>query len=368
MLLPCASEPPPRRILVTLPTWVGDFVMSTPFLRAVRTHFPQAHVAWLAEANLQDIIAGMPWVNETFLLPPKQARAPWSPAFWRFLRRLRAARFDWAVLLPNSFRSALVARLAGARRRIGYARDGRRFLLTDALPPKNRAGRRFTPLPLVEYYADLAEAIGCPRPDDRLQLFPTAEDESGLLKKLQHAGVLLNPPVIVLSPGARYGAAKCWLPERFAAVADRLVRARGATVLVTCGPGEEPIARAIRDHMTTSAVVFENPRLSLGETKALIARANLLICNDAGLRHFARAFNVPVVTVFGPTHPEWTRTSYARERIVRIDVDCGPCQQRVCPLGHLKCMTGVTIDAVVDAAEVLLDSGAQIPLCVAPPG
>ena len=94
----------------------------------------------------------------------------------------------------------------------------------------------------------------------------------------------------------------------------------------------------------------------MGELKSLIRRSDLLICNDAGPRHFAKAFGVPVVTVFGPTHPQWTATSYEQERIVRIDVDCGPCQQRVCPLGHWKCMTGVTVEMVCEAAKVLLRS------------
>ena len=98
--------------------------------------------------------------------------------------------------------------------------------------------------------------------------------------------------------------------------------------------------------------------MTLGELKSLIKRADLLICNDAGPRHFAKAFDVPVVTVFGPTHPEWTTTSYRAERVVRVDVDCGPCQQRTCPLGHLQCMTGVTVDAVFDAATALLQPDA----------
>ncbi|MCH8744232.1 MAG: glycosyltransferase family 9 protein [Chloroflexi bacterium] len=97
-----------------------------------------------------------------------------------------------------------------------------------------------------------------------------------------------------------------------------------------------------------------NPLLTLGQLKSLVARCDLLICNDAGPRHFAKAFNVPVVTVFGPTHPQWTSTSYERERIVRIDVDCGPCQQPICPLGHLDCINGVTVEAVFDACRELL--------------
>jgi heptosyltransferase-2 len=164
------------------------------------------------------------------------------------------------------------------------------------------------------------------------------------------------------------------MPERFAAVADRLMETCGTRVAITCGPGEEPIARAIcaamKDRTAPSSprsspwegegvsgsLVFDDPVLSLGELKSLIRRCDLLIGNDAGPRHIAKAFGVPVVTVFGPTHPDWTSTDYEDERIVRIDVDCGPCQQRVCPLGHHQCMTGVTVDAVYEAASELLRS------------
>ncbi|MCH8253562.1 MAG: glycosyltransferase family 9 protein, partial [Planctomycetes bacterium] len=132
----------------------------------------------------------------------------------------------------------------------------------------------------------------------------------------------------------------------------------GASVIITCGPGEESIARAIGAEMHAPGIVLDNPRLTLGQLKSLIRRCDLLLCNDAGPRHFAKAFGVPVVTIFGPTHPEWTATSYPAERIVRIDVDCGPCQKRTCPLGHLDCMTGVEVEAVYFACCDLMNVGA----------
>jgi heptosyltransferase-2 len=159
---------------------------------------------------------------------------------------------------------------------------------------------------------------------------------------------------VVVSPGAKFGAAKCWFPERFAAVADQLVENEDATVCITCGPGEEPIARDIGVRMRQKGFVFDVPVLTLGELKSLVRRSDLLICNDAGPRHLAKAFGAPVVTIFGPTHPHWTDTGYEAERIVRVDIDCGPCQQRTCPLGHLRCMTEVTVESVYQAAVGLL--------------
>lgn len=363
----------PRSMLVVVPTWVGDFVMATPTLRALRGRFAASHITYLAEPNLRELIEGATWMDDVATWPEKTVRSPLHKAYRDFAWDLRRRRFDWAVLLPNSFRAALVAYWVGARRRIGYDRDGRGFLLTDRVPVKNRRGSatvnfghreppklpvkpsRFVPMPMVEYYADLAEALGCPRPGHNLTLATTADADAAVARRLVSLDIGDRRPLVVISPGAKFGASKCWPPERFAAVADRLVDERGASVVVTCGPGEEPLAQSIGRSMNRQGFVMDEPRLTLGELKSLVRRSDLLLCNDTGPRHFAKAFGVPVVTVFGPTHPEWTHTDYPHERIVRVDVDCGPCQQKACPLGHLDCLMAVSVDAVFDAAAALID-------------
>lgn len=370
-----SGDSDPRSILVVLPTWVGDFVMATPALRAIRERFADARITFLMEPNLRELVRGGDWMDSCVEWPGKGHRTPFHKEYRGLVRNLRGRGFDWAVLLPNSLRSALIARISGARRVIGYDRDGRTFLLTDRLPVKNRRRTRvdpaipklpvkpgrFAPLPIVEYYADMAEAIGCDRPDDQLSLSTTLDCDQAVDRRLTSASLADRHPLAVISPGAKYGASKCWFPERFAAVADRLIKEESAAVVVTCGPGEESIARQIGSAMKQHGSVFDDPLLSLGELKSLVRRSDLLICNDAGPRHIAKAFNVPVVTVFGPTHPEWTATSYEAERIVRVDVECGPCQQPVCPLGHLDCMTQVTVDAVLEASVGLLRDGESDP-------
>jgi heptosyltransferase-2 len=381
------SERDPRSILVALPTWVGDFVMATPTLRAIRTRFANARITFLIEPNLVELARGGEWMDELIEWPGKDRRSPLHKEYRRIVAQLRHRRFDWALLLSNSFRSALVVRLAGIKRRIGYDRDGRGLLLTDRLPVKNRRERvepcsprlktsgtqhssfilppsslthtppgRFTPMPLVEYLADLAEAIGCDRPGHRLELFTMPDCDASVEERLASLGIAGHRPLVVIAPGAKYGAAKCWPVERFAAVADRLIESEKAAVVIACGPGEEPLARQLGSAMAGKSFVFDSPRLTLGEQKSLVKRSDLLLCNDTGPRHLAKAFDVPVVTIFGPTHPEWTATHYDAERIVRIDVDCGPCQRRVCPLGHFKCMTGVTVETVFEATRELLST------------
>ena len=343
-------------------------MMATPTLRAIRSRFAGARITFLMEPNLAELVRGGDWMDDCVEWPGKRHRSPFNKDYRGLVHDLRGRGFDWAVLLPNSLRAALIARLAGARRVIGYDRDGRTFLLTDRLPVTNRRRRRvdpsipklpvrpgrFAPMPIVEYYADLAEAIGCGRPGDRLELFTTPDCDEAVSRRLHSLGVADRRPLVVVSPGAKFGASKCWMPERFAAVADRLIAEEGATVAVTCGPGEEAIARQIGSAMKQGGLVLDEPRLTLGELKSLIRRSDLLICNDAGPRHIAKAFDAAVVTIFGPTHPKWTATTRHTEGIVRIDIDCGPCQQPVCPLGHLECMTGVTVEAVHAASVELL--------------
>lgn len=303
---------------------------------------------------MRELLRGGSWMDQCVAWPPRARGKLWHREYREVVRTLKAERFDAALLLLNSFRAALVAWQAGARRRIGYDRDGRGWLLTDRMPVKNRVKGGYQPLPLVEYLADLAEAVGCPRPDDRLELHTTPDCDAAVEARLHRHDVHRRRPLVLICPGAKFGMSKVWLPERFAAVADRLVETHGATILISPGPGEEPLAGAIVAAMQHPAVNLQSPILNLGELKSLMNRCDLLLGNDTGPRHLARALNVPIVTIFGPTFARWTATSYAAERILQIPVDCGPCHKQECPYGHLKCMTGVTVDMVFSACHQLL--------------
>jgi len=342
---------PIKRLLVVLPSWVGDFVMATPTLRALRQHFDEAEVVFLSRPLLGDLIDGGGWADEVVFWEPK-GRHRGLPAVVRLAARLRRRRFDGVVLLTNSFRSALLARLAGIPRRLGYDRDRRGYLLTDRLAVQ-RVDGEIAVTRMVDYYGHLAEHLGCAWPGERLELASDPASEAAVEKRLAGLGIAGGRPLVVICPGASFGASKLWLPERFAAVGDRLGERHGAAVVISCAPGEEDIARHIGERMETRGCVLDDPPTSLREFKSLIRRCDLLINNDTGPRHVAKAFGVPVVTVFGPTHPGWTDTDYPLERRVSVEVDCGPCQKKVCPLDH-RCMTGVTVEAVTAAAEELL--------------
>lgn len=363
----------PRRVLLVLPTWVGDLVMATPFISAFFARFVDAEISLLMHRHLRPLLQGSPWDERLYFWPTRDRSASAKAARRELLQQLRSQQFDLAVTLPNSFRSAFICWRAGAKRRVGFNRDGRGLLLTDRLTPPNKASykirnkapkgaaKKFHPMPLVDYYAYLAQALGCEPPGDAMRLFTTPEDEEVVEGRLASAGVDPTSPLVVICPGANFGASKCWPPERFAAVADRLVTQQGCTIAISPGPGEEPLAEAIHNAMQQRSELLVAPCLTLGELKSLIQRSALLLGNDTGPRHFARAFNIHRVTVFGPTEVRWTDTSHDRETIVRIDVPCGPCHLKVCPLAEQVCMQGVTVDMVTDAClrELAPASGAS---------
>lgn len=348
----------PQRILVILPSWVGDVVMATPALRALRGQFPSAHVAYLHRAYLDELLSGLTWFDERIHWP--RNGHPSVPEMLRLAAALRKQRFDLAILFTNSFRSAALVRLAGVPRRIGFAREGRGWLLTDRLRAK-RHGRQYVPAPMLDYYRELVEAAGCRMSDQRLELVATPAEEAALDVRLAgEAGTESrsdphsSPDLLVLNPGASYGIAKCWLAERYAELAARLAERHDLRVIVSCSPSERSVADAVRAAACCPMTIFADPPLGLGPLKALVRRARLMITNDTGPRHFAAAFNTPVVTVFGSSDPAWTECNHPLERKVMVQLDCQPCMQRVCPLGHHNCMKDVTVDMVQTVADRLL--------------
>ena len=338
------------RIAVFLPNWIGDAVMATPALRAIRDYYHGARIFGVVKPYVSGVFAGGDWFDE--LIPVNGS--PWSQGVAAVAWQLRRRGANLAVLFPNSFRSALIARLAGCQVRIGYARYGRSSLLTDCLEPLRDDRGKLMPSSVLDAYNLLAERAGCPPPSRRMELFTTAEEEAAAehvwsATRLERCG-----EVICLNPGAVFGSAKCWPIEHFAALARSLTDQRGSGVLVLCGPAERDLARRV-------AVQVDRPRvhsladfpLSVGLTKACVRRADLLITTDSGPRHFGVAFDRLVVTLFGPTHIAWTETYHSRSVHLQKKVPCGPCQLRVCPLDH-RCMKELRPTEVFAAATELL--------------
>ena len=338
-------------LAVFLPNWIGDVAMATPALRAFRLHYAHARIAAVCKPYVAGLLDGAPWFDDVLFL---DRQGPWSHRWPTVAWKLRRQRPDLAVLFPNSFRSALVAKLAGSRRIVGFNRYARGWLLTDRLHAARDEHGAYKPAPIIDDYNRLAETAGCPWPGHRMELFTTPADEQAA-DQVWNAFDLARPrEVICLNPGAAFGAAKCWYADHFAVLAQELVDRRRAGVLVLCGPAERELARRIVQLAARPGVhsLADRP-LSLGLTKALVKRCTLLATTDSGPRHFAAAFDRPVVTLFGPTHIAWTETYFPKAIHLQRKVPCGPCQLRICPTDH-RCMKELQPSEVYEAIDRLL--------------
>jgi heptosyltransferase-2 len=330
-------------VLVILPRWLGDVVLSTPLLRALRAHVgPGARITAAVKPAFIPLFAGTDWID-AFVPFDKRGRDP-AVRVRGAAARLRRERPDVALIVPNSLSTGLLAWLAGAKRRVGFARHGRRWLLTDPLEPPRQRGR-IVPVSTAAHAMDLGAWIGVPRGPLRLELATTAAEEAladAVLARLfpESAG-----PLVVFNDNGAYGPSKSWGTDRFAALARLTVeRVPSARVVVHCGPGDRDgardCARRAADRRVTSLADIDD--LPLGLSKALLRRAAVVVTTDSGPRHVAAAFGTPTVVLHGPMDPRLGASDHRWLEEVRLDLACSPCGRRECPLGHHDCMKLVT--------------------------
>ncbi len=344
----------PMSIGIFLPNWLGDLVMATPALRALRRRFGrQSRLVGIVRPHLIELLAGTDWLDEQWPFDPRAK----DPELRRsaLVRRLRRHRFDLVVLLTNSLDTGLLAWLGGAKRRVGYAGYGRGPLLTTRLYPR-RAGSRVAPSPMVESYLRLAEAVGCLRQSRRLEL-ATTESERQLANEIwSRLGLRTDGRVITFNSSGAYGAAKLWPAERFAELARRVVDELDHDVLVVCGPHERETAREIvRRAGRARAFSLADQPPGLAASKSCIRRSRLLVSTDSGPRHVAAAFGKPVITLLGPTLRTWIENPTVREVFVSVELDCLGCAKRTCPLGHHRCMRDLSAESVYAEVVKLLE-------------
>ncbi|MCC6585697.1 MAG: lipopolysaccharide heptosyltransferase II [Bryobacterales bacterium] len=326
--------------------------MSLPALRAVRSKFPDAHIAVLALPWVSDLYARERWPDRVIPYRAPRGARGWI-AKWAAARELQAESYDTALILPNSFDSALTPWLARIPRRIGFARDARKWLLTDPIRPVLRGS-----IPSHEsyYYLELlrrAGWIGQLPPDVMIRLEGAAEARAEGLADFGRWQ--LAAPLIGISPGAAYGTAKRWLPERFAKAAIRLSQPGTGSVALFGTASERELCEQVRRAIETAGVHAVNlaGATSLREFIQLAAACRVFLTNDSGSMHIASALNVPTVAIFGATDHIGTGPTGDRARVVREHVDCSPCLLRNCPIDH-RCMTAVTADRVALTALELL--------------
>ena len=343
------------KILVRATNWVGDAIMSIPALYAMRQRWPEAQIVILGRPWVAELYRGQPFVDSVLILDDASGSLAGNAGT---ASELRGAGFDCAILLQNAFSAAWLAWRAKIPQRIGYARDGRSFLLTEAVKvPKGGE----IPAHEAFYYLELLRRAGW------LQALPevtqitlnlaagAADAAEGRLCK---AGIRAGKKRIALAPGAAYGSAKCWAPERFAETADALIDDFDADVILFGASSELEICRQIADRMRHRPVVLAG-QTSIGELPALFSRCSLFIGNDSGAMHVAAAVGVPVVAVFGSTDPHGTAPVTSLKRLVQHPVACSPCFLRKCPIDH-RCMKRVPVKDVRAAAAQSLEQVSHV--------
>jgi heptosyltransferase II len=336
------------KILVRATNWVGDAIMALPALRTVRHRFPGAEIAIVARPYVSDIYRDQAICNQFIAYDPKGLHAGISGRE-RLASELRARKFDVALLLQNAFDAAWLAWRANIPERIGYARDGRSFLLTKAVPlPKHGeipAHERF-------YYLELlrrASWVDSLQDETFIDLSVPGDRRRTADEFLCKSGVRRGALRIAIGAGASYGSAKCWPPLRFAEVANRLQAEADADVILFGTSAEAGVATAISAGMRRPPVDLMG-KTAIADLPALLSQCHLFIGNDSGAMHVAAAVGLPVVAVFGPTDPEGTAPVTPRCNIVQQKPYCSPCFLRRCPTDH-RCMTAITADMVEAAAK-----------------
>lgn len=330
--------------LVVAPTWIGDTAMSAPFFSSLRRAHPRARLMAAAGPWTSGLLRSFPWIDRVLPL----GAGKWF-GFFSLKRMLRGETVDYAWILPNSFRAALMTKWIGARRRIGYGTDSRGWLLSDRVVPP----RGFSHL--VDRYLYLLEAQGH---ETRAQV----DDFCITLEAQQFAENLLSPhrtmsstPSVGIHPGAFFGESKTWPLEHFKKLIHRLVDSGVAQVFILGGPDEIELAGQL-NAMSGGRAVNLAGKDTLETLPALLSRLDVFISGDTGPLHVAALAKTATIALFGPTDYRQTGPRGPRSRVIHKALDCSPCFARTCPLGHHDCMGRITPEEVArDVVELLND-------------
>ncbi|MCR4315842.1 MAG: lipopolysaccharide heptosyltransferase II [Planctomycetes bacterium] len=340
----------PSRILIRLPNWIGDIVMSTGFIRECALAFPEAEVHLLGSNAAKTLLAGLPGARN-FIEGEWRRGSRNLRTFRETVAKIRSMNFDAAFLLTNSFSTALTIFSAGVKERVGYQRDLRSFMLTRSMKRPTDEFRKFRPTFMGDFYLALLELLGVPRTDSRMELAITEDEDLRFRALLGSRGITDEDRIVTLNPGASFGRSKMWSEEGFAKVADFARSELGAKIVLLFGPGEDALAKSIESKMFAKPDVGSETFVPLDLLKPLLKRTNLLVTTDTGPRHVAAVFGTRTITLLGPTDSRYTENPQEKNTIVRSDHPCMPCHYKLCPIDH-RCMTSIGADDVIEELRV----------------
>jgi len=339
----------PEKILVFCPNWVGDVVMATPTIRCLRSHYPQCALYAVVRKYASGVLKNNPCLEEIIACDDKSLQGMRD-----LIRAIRRIQVDTAVLLPNTFRSALLLKAAGVKNIFGYKVNHRSLLLTGG-PTPNQEGTKVIPRPMTEYYLEICRWLQLTPPEQaRPELFISESEQHTAGSLLARYNIVQDDLVVGLNPGAKFGSSKCWPPRYFARLAELVESNLRAKIILFVGPGEEGIAQDIIQASSANIIDTGPDRINLELLKSLIQRCQLLITNDTGPRHYAVALDVPVVVIMGSTDPRYTAANLEKTLVLQRNLDCVPCHLKACPHQH-ECMTSIYPEEVFAAAEKMLN-------------
>jgi heptosyltransferase-2 len=345
------SWPGIERVLVKEVNWLGDLVMSLPALRMLHHAFSGARLSVLIRRELAGFFDGIDWVDEVIPYKMRPGIRGWADQR-RIIAGLRARRFDLAVIFPNSFRSALWARLAGVPRRAGYATDGRRFLLTDHTVPKGSALDGHQSFYWLGMVTD-AVGIATESADNISKMLEVSPERVTYAREwLASRRSKRNGPLIAISAAAAYGPAKEWPQDSFAELIDRLDQAAGAQCVLLGTASERSRCEQLAA-MTPRGGIIAAGDTDIAELKALLSLCNGFAGNDSGAMHLAAALGLPAVGIFSSTNPARTGPLGPKAMAIYHPIECSPCLKRTCQFGHYQCLKSIAPGEIVDALDRL---------------
>lgn len=338
----------PTNIIVRMPNWIGDFVMALPILHDLREAYPQSTITAMLKHPLCELLRNDPNVNEIFCFtrPSGFMRRTENR---NVIEKLKRGHYDLGILLTNSFSSAWWFFRGRVKRRLGFATNLRSLLLTDKVPP-------LPPFPkqhLVKTYKQLLTPLGITPSSTAPKLFLRKEDLEEARNELHLMGLPKNAKLIGINPGAAYGTAKCWLPERFRMLTKKIVSNPEHFVVFFGDEAHSPLIKEICRDIGPQVFNLAG-HTSLGELTSFIGCCDVLLTNDSGPMHIADALGIPVVALFGSTDEELTGPYQKQGIIIHKHVPCSPCFKRHCPI-DFKCMKQIETTEVYESILQLLE-------------
>lgn len=328
----------PKNILIRMPNWLGDAIMATPVLTDVRNQWPEAKITALCQGALSQVLLHDPHVDHIISF-----KRPKGGIFGKqqneLLTALKNEPYDLSLLLTNSFSSAWWFWKAGVKNRVGYSTHWRRFLLDLSVPlPKTLQEQH-----LVKTYKMLLEPLGIPVSSTAPALFLTDSEQITIREKLLEYGITNRNFIIGINPGAAYGSAKCWLPERFKEITERLLKYPNAVILYFGDKAGAPLVQEICRHMPDRVINLAG-QTSLRELMGFIKACDVFLTNDSGPMHMASALGTPLLALFGSTSDR-TTSPYQGGKVIHKHVPCSPCYRRECPI-DFRCMKQISVEEV----------------------